>query len=58
MPTMRGRRISARTRYRAGDLMRDDGTLADAVDPSDPGTDDTSTDTGTIGIDVDASLTL
>lgn len=36
---MQGRRIGARSRLRTGNLMADDGTLADVVDPITPGSD-------------------
>lgn len=59
MTAIKGRRITARTRLRCGELCEPDGTLESVVAPDDPGsspddtTDDASDGTGiTIGIGI------
>lgn len=55
---VQGRRIGARSRNRTGNLMADDGTLHEDVNPPDPGTDGSGDSGGTIGIDIELGLTL
>lgn len=48
-----GRRIGARSRYRTGNLMASDGTVADVVNPPEPGSDpETTTDPSFIDISI------
>lgn len=56
---MQGRRISARSRYRTGNLMDDDGTVDAAVDPDDPGVStDGETAGGETGISIGIGISL
>lgn len=54
---VKGRRITARTRHRAGNLMESDETLVDSVEPLVPGSEpETSTDPTWIDVEVGLSL--
>lgn len=55
---MLGRRIGARSRNRVAALMDSNGSLHSDVDPPTPGSDGSGDSGGTIGIDVNLSVTL